>query len=665
MVAVDAIQRFLRLSESRMPTRHFILGTAGHIDHGKSSLIVALTGTDPDRLPEEKRRGMTIELGFAELDLEATDGSGDTLVVGVVDVPGHSDFVKNMVAGVGAIDLALFIVAADDGWMPQTEEHYQILQYLGVKRAVIALTKVDLVDDLDLVLEDLRENLKGGAWEHAPVVPVSSHTGQGIPELRATMAGLLTEAGPVRDSGKPRLPVDRAFSLKGVGTVVTGTLIDGPIKAGSDLVVQPGGLAAHVRSAQSHGNTTDLVTPGTRTALNLAGIAVRDSGEAARTGVGRGDVLTFPSLGAAVTAIDVLITKSDRGIRGIRKSTRALRTGREVMFHHGSTGRRARLHLLGQRSLEPGESVLAELRFRDPVFVFVGDSFVLRDASAGLTLAGGVVLDEDANRRAFRKAFQADFLKARKGNHDDLEILLRSQLVRDKAVHRPALLAKSRFSSAQIRAAVDAMIASGEVQRSGEWIFDAEWWKRLSRLAGDKVQDTHREHPDHLGLPLRDLRAMMSSELPSAKFFDALLAGLLAGDFAKAGPNIRHRSHQPKLPPELIRAGDLVRKRLASDLITPPNKGETATNPAEEKALRFLVNMGEVIDLDAKTIISSAGYAQIKTQIVEYLQCHGKATASDLRQHTGTVRRILMPLLEKLDEEKVTVREGDDRRLPE
>jgi len=647
-----------------MPTRHFILGTAGHIDHGKSSLILALTGTDPDRLPEEKRRGMTIELGFAELDLEATDGSGDKLVVGVVDVPGHSDFVKNMVAGVGAIDLALFIVAADDGWMPQTEEHYQILQYLGVKRAVIALTKVDLVDDLELVLEDLRENLKGGAWEQAPVVPVSSHTGQGIPELRATMSSLLTAAGPVHDNGKPRLPVDRAFSLKGIGTVVTGTLIDGSIKTGSELVVQPGGLAAHVRSAQSHGNATDLVTPRTRTALNLAGIALRDSGEAARTGVGRGDVLTLPSLGSAVTAIDVIITKSDRGIRGIRKSTRALRTGREVMFHHGSTGRPARLHLLGQRALEPGESVLAELRFRDPVFVFIGDNFVLRDASAGLTLAGGVVLDEDANRRAFRKTFQAEFLEARRDSYDDSDVLLRTQLVRDKAAHRASLLAKSRFSALHIRAGIDAMIESGEWVQSGDWVFEAGWWKRLSILAGEKVKTVHRDHPDHLGLPLRDLRAMMSSELPSAKFFDALLAGLLGGDFAKAGPNIRHRSHQPKLPPELIKAGELVRQRLASDLIAPPNKGETATNVSEEKALRFLVNMGEVVELDTKTVIASAGYDRIKSQIVEYLQSHGRATASDLRQHTGTVRRILMPLLERLDEEKVTVREGDDRHLP-
>jgi len=648
-----------------MSLRHYILGTAGHIDHGKSSLVEALTGTNPDRLPEEKRRGMTIELGFAELDLEADDGSGDKLIVGVVDVPGHSDFVKNMVAGVGAIDLALFIVAADDGWMPQTEEHYQILQYLGAKRAVIALTKVDLVEDLELVLDDLRENLLGGPWETAPVMPVSSHTGEGIGELRATITSLLTKAPPASDHGKPRLPVDRAFSLKGVGTVVTGTLLDGLVRAGDDLVVQPSGLPAHVRSAQSHGNAVAEVAPGTRTALNLSGIAVRDSREAARTGVARGDVLTLESLGKAVTAIDVVLTKTNRPIPGVRKSTRALRTGREVMFHHGSTGQRARLHFLGQRSLEPGESVFAELRFRDPVYVFLGDSFVLRDPSAGLTLAGGIVVDEDANRRVFRKPFQLEFLEVRKGCHDNIEVLLRTQMIRDKAAFLPTLLGKSRFSSAEIRSHVAAMTESGEVERSGDWVFESKWWKRLSKIAGDKVQAAHREHPDQLGLPLRDLRAAMTSELPSARFFDVLLAGLLAGEFAKAGPNIRHRGHQPKLPPELIKAGELIRKRLASDLISPPNKGETATNPAEEKALRFLVHTGEVIELDPKTLISREGYEQIRSQLVEFLRAKGKATASELRQHTGTVRRILMPLLEKLDDEKITIREGDERRLRE
>lgn len=646
-----------------MSDRHFIVGTAGHIDHGKSSLIEALTGTDPDRLPEEKARGMTIELGFAQLTIPSVENPGENLALGVIDVPGHADFVKNMVAGVGSLDLAIFIVAADDGWMPQTEEHYQILQYLKVKRAIVALTKVDLAEDLELVLEDVKENLIDGPWEDAEVIPVSSHTGQGIDELRSKIAEVLDRCPPPVDNGKPRLPVDRAFSLKGIGTVVAGTLIDGSIAVGDDLVVQPAGISAHIRTAQSHGASVEVVPPGTRTAVNLSGIAVREPKSTSKEVVGRGDVLTLPELGGSVTAIDVLITKSDRGIRGIKQTNQPMKTGREVMFHYGSSGCRARIHFLGQRTLEPGESTLAEIRFYEPIYVFVGDRFVLRDASLGATLAGGVVLDEDANRRAFRKEFQAAFLDARRENYDDLEVLIRSQMIRDKALFLPTLLAKSRFSQADIRSQAEALVEEGFLEQNGDWVFEGKWWKQVSGIAAEKIDDIHREHPDHLGLPLRDLRSMMEPELPSPKFFDQLLAGLLAGNYSKAGPNIRRTDHIPVLPPELQRAGELVRERVHSDLISPPNKGDTATNPAEEKALRFLTHTGEVVDLDPKTVISSKGFELLKDQIVGFLKEHEKATASELRQHTGTVRRILMPLLELLDEEGVTRRDGDNRYL--
>ncbi|MEM7699087.1 MAG: selenocysteine-specific translation elongation factor [Verrucomicrobiota bacterium] len=646
-----------------MATRHYIIGTAGHIDHGKSSLIEALTGTDPDRLPEEKARGMTIELGFAQLALPAADESGDELTLGVVDVPGHADFVKNMVAGVGAIDLAIFIVAADDGWMPQTEEHYQILTYLGVKRAVVALTKIDLVEDLELVLDDVRENLIDGPWEDFPVVPVSSHTGSGIDELRGTISKILTEADPVRDVGSPRLPVDRAFSIKGAGTVVTGTLTDGAIEKGCGYVVEPGGAAVQVRSAQSHGAAVDSVPPGTRTAINLSGIGLREARGGSRDGIGRGDVVVGPGLGEASLVIDVSLHKSDREIRGMRKSKKPIRTGREVMFHHGSRGVPARLHLLGQRSLSPGESALAELRFREPVFVFAGDGFVLRDASAGLTLAGGMVLDEAANRRAFRKDFQRQFLEARAAAPYSVGDWIVSQLQRDRVASLETLLVRSAFGKETIRKEVERLCEGGTLEQNGSWVFLAEWWRRVHSLAEEKVKALHRDQPEELGLPVQDLRAAIEPELPSPRFFDLVLEGLLAGDFAKAGPAIRHREHVPQLPPELVKAGETVRSRLAADPINPPNRGETATDHPEKKALRFLCQTGEVIELDPKTIISSAGYEAIVEQIRTHLKTSGTATASDLRQETGTSRRVLMPLLERLDAEGVTVREGDLRRL--
>ncbi|MEM7602025.1 MAG: SelB C-terminal domain-containing protein, partial [Verrucomicrobiota bacterium] len=480
---------------------------------------------------------------------------------------------------------------------------------------------------------------------------------------RERISSLLTGAGPVREVGKPRLPVDRAFSLKGVGTVVTGTLTDGEIEVGKDYEIQPSGESVHVRTAQSHGSSADIVPPGTRTALNLSGIALRESRGAAKEGIGRGDVLVPVEMGEAVYVIDVLISKSNREIRGMKQSKKALRTGREIMFHHGSMGLPARIHFLGQRSLSPGETVLAELRFSDPVFVFVGDGFVIRDASLGLTLAGGIILDENANRRAFRKPFQATFLETRSEDPHDLARLVRSQLVRDRVAFLPDLLVRSVFSEGDIRTEAGRLVEAGELEQNGDWVFLAEWWRKIRSMAGDQVKEIHRKHPEQLGYPLRELRALMEPELPSPKFFDMVLEGLLAGEFAKAGPNIRHRDHVPQLPPELKSSGELVRQRLASDLISPPNKGETATNSNEEKALRFMVHTGEVVDLDAKTVISNDGFENIRQQICDFLSEHGRATASDLRQHTGTVRRILMPLLERLDELGVTKREGDERRL--
>ncbi len=640
-------------------SRHFILGTAGHIDHGKSSLVQALTGTNPDRLPEEKARGMTIELGFANLLLPTIDESGDELAIGVIDVPGHADFVKNMVAGVGSIDLALFIIAADDGWMPQTEEHYQILNYLKVPRAIVALTKVDLVDDLELVLEDIADHLTGGVWEDVPVIPTSSHTGLGIEELRNEIARIFTEAPSVVDCGKPRLPVDRVFSPKGVGTVVTGTLTDGVIAAGKELVVQPKGLSANVRNVQSHSANQDEVPPGTRTALNLTGVGVAARGT---EGIARGNVLTEPNLGDAVLSIDVLLEKSNREVHG-QPAPKPLKTGRQVRFHYGSASFDTRVHFLNAKNLGPGESVLAELRFAEPIFVFVGDRFVLRDPSLGVTLAGGVVLDEDANRRMFRKPWQGAFLEARAANPDDLETLVLSQLIRDQAVSKSKLLRKSRFSAVEISERVQSLTEAGKLAQSGNWVFDREWWTKVSERAGKMVRQVHSENPELPGLPIRDLRSAVEEDLPQKKLFEVILDGLLSGEYAKAGPNIRHRDHLPTLPPDLKQAGEAVRKILGEDVLQPPNKAEIATNQGEEKALNFLIQVGEAISLDPKTVISAAGYEKIKAVVVEHLQSAGKATASELRQIVGTSRRILMPILERFDAEGITVRQGDYRSL--
>jgi len=285
--------------------KHFVLATAGHVDHGKSALVKALTGTDPDRLPEEKARGITIELGFAELILDQPNEQ--QFHIGIVDVPGHEDFVRNMIAGVGSVDLALLVIAADDGWMPQTEEHLQILTYLGVQRAVIALTKSDL-GKIDIITTQIRDRLRDTAFADSQIIPTSSRTGDGVEDLKRALADEFATLPPPRDFGKPRLFIDRAFTLRGIGTVVTGTFTGGKLRRGQTVVIQPQNFSARIRSIQNHGRDLEVAESGMRTAINLPDTAVGTTSSALK----RGDVITIVDVAAATATLDVLLERSPR-----------------------------------------------------------------------------------------------------------------------------------------------------------------------------------------------------------------------------------------------------------------------------------------------------------------------------------------------------------------
>src|SRR5438477_7491965 len=348
-----------------MMEKHFILTTAGHVDHGKSALVKALTGTDPDRLPEEKARGITIDLGFAELTLAGPDG--ETFHVGIVDVPGHEDFVRNMIAGVGSIDLSLLAVAADDGWMPQTEEHLQILLYLGLKRIVVALTKSDL-GNIDSVTAQIREKLAGTPFANCRIVPTSVRTAEGLEDLKRTLAAELAALSPPRDIEKPRLFVDRAFTLRGIGTVVTGTLAGGALRVGDTIFVQPKGVSARIRSLQSHGRAVDFVEPGTRTAINLPDLEIGGD-------VKRGDVITARLFGPSST-LDVLLTRTARLRRAV-----PMKSGASAYVHHSTMRTLAKIILAESESLATGQSAFAQLRLTAPLLGSLGDRFVVRDAS--------------------------------------------------------------------------------------------------------------------------------------------------------------------------------------------------------------------------------------------------------------------------------------------
>jgi selenocysteine-specific elongation factor len=639
--------------------RNYILATAGHVDHGKSSLVKALTGTDPDRLPEEKARGITIELGFAHLSLSG-------LHLGIVDVPGHEDFVKNMVAGVGSIDLALLIVAADDGWMPQTEEHLQILIYLGVKRAVVALTKADLLeagDERPLAL--VRQQFAGTPLANAPMVKTSVPSGQtptGLDELKKALSDVLADAPVVRDVGKPRLPVDRVFTLRGVGTVVTGTLSGGTLRKGQQVIVQPGKTQTRVRSVQSHNRDVEISPPGTRTALNLPDVSIGDeASRSGETGVQRGNTITLPALGEPHKVADVLLEKSARLAALTTPAAAPLKDGTRVRIHHSSANYAARVVLAGSAPLVTGGRCVAQLRFESPVFMFAGDRFIVRDWSEQWTLAGGIVLDPDAPTRGFRSPAHREFLQARADAPEDLRNLILSALRREQALNRASLLVKSRFSSEEIATALSRLAEEQHVILSGDWALNAVWWKGMKAKAAEAIQAEHRDHPDRPGMALNDLRKKVG--LAEASLFDLLVADLCRAGFAQSGTAIRHSAHRLALPPQLQAHGTRLRSALSAKPFEPPTRKELAPDTASQQALRFLVQSGEAIELDADTVMMADSYAKAMQLIKSHLEKTGGATASDLRQLLTTSRRVIIPLLERLDREGVTLRQGDKRIL--
>ena len=644
-----------------MTPSHYVLATAGHVDHGKSALVKALTGTDPDRLPEEKARGITIDLGFAHLELSTQDPQPSTFNVGIVDVPGHEDFVKNMVSGVGSIDLALFIVAADDGWMPQTEEHLQILSYLGVARAVVALTKIDLAEDEPASLAQLREKLRSSPFAEAPIVPTSIVSGRGLEELKSTLAAVLSHTPPPRDIAKPRLSVDRSFTLRGIGTIVTGTLTGGPLRRGQAVVIQPSGQPARIRSLQNHNRDVEASGPGTRTALNLTDVDVQSVSNPG--GVGRGEVITLSEFGAASKTLDVMLEKSARLVGSKSSAARPLKDGALVRIHHGSGNFPARVLFVESGELTPGQLLCAQLRFRSPVFAFAGDHFIVRDWSEQTTLGGGMVLDSDASRKRFRMPAYQTFLAERAQAPESALIFGRSQLVRDGAVLRSALLLKARFSAPEIDEASKSLVAAGQAISVGGWLADKDWWEQLRQRAAKAIETEHQEHPERSGLALSELRAAMESHLPAPEIFEILVKDLCAIGFTQMGVAIRRANHRPALPPHLQAAGNKLRTALSAKPFEPPSRKELAPDPLAQQALRFLLQTGEAIDLGEEVVLLAESFKRSTERIKNYLLEHKTATVSELRPVVGTSRRILVPLLERLDRDGVTLRQGDQRVL--
>jgi selenocysteine-specific elongation factor len=648
---------------------HFIMATAGHVDHGKSALVKALTGTDPDRLPEEIARGITIDLGFAHLELPGPAPSRSTGLggpapsaysLGLIDVPGHEDFVKNMVAGVGSIDLALLIVAADDGWMPQTEEHLQILTYLGVRHAVVALTKIDLVPDQEpRLLEDLRLRLAGTPFAAAPIVATSVTGGRGLDQLRRAFVTMLALVPAPADAQKPRLPIDRAFALRGVGTVVTGTLTGGTLSRNQEVILQPSGKVSRIRSLQCHNRDVEQAVPGMRTALNLLDVPLG----AAAGGASRGQVITVAELGAPTRTLDVWLEKSGRPLPGQQTAGRGLKDGTRVRFHHGSGSTPARVILIEGSSLPPGGQALAQIRTEKPVFVLGGDRFILRDWPEQRTLAGGLVLEPAAPRRAVRDEVRQTLWRERAQHPGQAVVWLQTQLRRERARKCADLLLQTRWGRPDVQTAVGQLAREKKIALEGEWALDAAWWQQQSEFAVQRIQNEHRMHPERPGLVLSDLRRALERQLPDPTLCDVLLKGLARQGYVLAGTVIRHQAHRLVLPPNLQAAGEQLRSIFVGKPFEPPPKKELMKTTQAAQALRFLIDSGEALEISPELVMLSEHYVHACELIHRRLQENGPATASELRQLLGTNRRVIIPLLERLDRDAITVRRGDLREL--
>ncbi|MHB8762500.1 MAG: selenocysteine-specific translation elongation factor [Coriobacteriia bacterium] len=625
-----------------------VLGTAGHIDHGKSTLVKALTGTDPDRLPEEKERGVTIELGFAQLRLP----SGRTM--GVVDVPGHERFVRQMVAGATGIDVVLLVVAADDGVMPQTREHLAIIDLLGIPRGVVALTKADLAepDWLEMVAEDIRGLVAGTSIDGAPVVPVSARTGAGLPELLATLDAVAAEAESRQSNLPLRLPVDRVFTIAGAGTVVTGTLWSGTAKRDDQVELYPSGKRGRIRSVQMHGAAAEKAVAGNRVALNVAGL---DTDE-----IARGDIVAEPGTLSVTDRFDARFTY-------LASEEKPFASGTRVHVHHGTREVLGRVLLMGAEQLQPGESSFAQMRLEEPLAPRYDDRFIIRSYSPMWTIGGGVVLDALPPRRTTLKSHERELLE-RLLAHDlsgaALGLLASRALPMTSAKVAAALgVPRTQVADDLNKATLERLKVVGET-----YFVTAEAQAHLLAEIDRELLAFHEANPKATGLGIAALRDRVDRRLDQ-KVFDAVLEIAVArGAVLLAGGEARH----PKAASTALAAESEAADKLAALLfeqgLAPLSTSELAAEAGVDpgiarKVLGRMATEGAVLRLGPDLHFDAAAVAQAREKIVAHLKEHGSILAKDARDLTGSSRKYILPLLEYFDSQGVTKRDGDVRTL--
>ncbi|MDO9558046.1 MAG: selenocysteine-specific translation elongation factor [Coriobacteriia bacterium] len=625
-----------------------VLGTAGHIDHGKSALVKALTGTDPDRLPEEKERGVTIELGFARLELP----SGRNM--GVVDVPGHERFVRQMVAGATGIDVVLLVIAADDGVMPQTREHLAIIDLLGIPKGVVALTKSDLVDAewLELVREDVRSLLTGTSIDGAPIVAVSSKTGAGLDELRATIDEVAEAAEARHADMLMRLPVDRVFTISGAGTVVTGTLWSGTAAPGDQIELYPSGKTGRIRSVQVHSASVEKAVAGNRVALNLVGIEKDD--------ISRGDIVAAPDTLTVTDRFDALFTY-------LAGNELPFESGTRVHVHHGTRVVLGRVLLMEVERLAPSESGFAQVRLEEPLSPRYLDRFIVRSYSPVFTIGGGAVLDAMPPRRSNLRPHERELLEALLA-HDLTSAavgLLESRGLPMTSTQVAATLGvpRSQVADQLNQARLERVKVAGDI-----YFISAEAFGSVIAGIERELLAFHEASPKATGIASIALRDRIDRRL-APKVFDALLAvAVERGAAAIDGGQVRHPKAAVSALAEEEKALAALAPLLESQGLAPQTVPELAAAAdvdvgVARKALGKLVTAGSLVRLGGDLHFSADAVAEAREKIVTYLREHGEILPKDARDITGSSRKYIVPLLEYFDAQGVTKREGDTRKL--
>jgi len=635
--------------------KQIILGTAGHIDHGKTTLVKALTGIDTDRLKEEKERGITIELGFAHLRLP------DGQLVGIVDVPGHERFVRHMVAGATGVDLVALVVAADEGVMPQTREHVEICELLRVKQGLVALTKIDMVDDpdwLDLVKEDIREFLQETFLMSAPIIAVSAVSGQGIAELVAEIQRLCQSVEARSTSADFRLPIDRVFTMKGFGTVVTGTATAGKVRTGDALVVYPQEIRAKVRGLQVHGEEVDEAMSGQRTAINLQGIE--------KAAVERGNVLAAPDSLIPSRLVDVRL-------QHLESSPRPLKHRAKVRFHTGTCEIMASLNLLDAEELAPGSSGYAQLRLEEPVVVRRGDRFVLRSYSPLRTLGGGQVLHPaPVKRKRMAASTLAVLTVLEKGEPVEL-VRLHLEDAGVAGIKEGDLAIRTNLSDKQLaRVLQDLSSRGGAVQfdREGRRFADSRILKKLTELVMGQLEDFHQREPLRSGMSKEELFGRMPGGV-DGKLFTELLQGLIRqGQVVQEKDLVRLASHQVALAADQEKLREEIEGIYRQAGLQPPFFREVTQSLGVPEALSrqllaWMLEQGMLVKIKEDMYFHGGALEGLKRRLLDFFAGHEEISTPQFKDLTQATRKYTIPLLEYLDATRFTIRIGDVRRLRE